>query len=63
MNNQQQNLNQMTSSPLFKRAQEMANGKTGPEIEQVARNICNQKGVNYDEAVQAFQRMFGNQKK
>lgn len=50
---------QMTSSPLFKRAQEMADGKSGDEIQQIARNICVQKGVNFDEALTEFKKIVG----
>lgn len=48
---------QMTSSPLFNRAQQMADGKSPAELEQIARNICVSKGVNYDEAVKAFRQI------
>ncbi len=54
-----QDLTQMTSSPLFKRAQEMGQGKSDAEIEKIARNICEQKGIRYDDAVQMFNQMFG----
>lgn len=50
---------QLTNSPLFKRAQQMAEGKTPQELEQIARNICGSKGVNYDEAVTMFRQMVG----
>ena len=50
---------QMTSSPLFKRAQEMADGKSSDEIQQIARNICAQKGVNFDEALVEFKKIVG----
>nr|DAL49288.1 MAG TPA_asm: antitoxin [Caudoviricetes sp.] len=49
---------QMTESPLFKRAQEMAYGKSDEEMKQIARNICAQKGVNFDEALKEFNKMF-----
>lgn len=49
----------MTSSPLFKRAQEMADGKSSDEIQQIARNICAQKGVNFDEALVEFKKIVG----
>lgn len=50
---------QMTSSPLFKRAREMADGKSSDEIQQIARNICAQKGVDFDEALTEFKKMVG----
>jgi hypothetical protein len=47
-------LAQMTNSPLFKKAQEMSYGKSAEEIQQIARNICNQRGVDYDAALTEF---------
>lgn len=46
-----------SSSPLYQRAVQMANGKTPAELEQVARNICEQKGINFDDAYKAFAQM------
>lgn len=48
---------QQFNAPLFKRAQEMAHGKSKPELEQIARNICEQKGISYEEAYKAFFQM------
>lgn len=48
------------SSPLFKRAQEMAQGKSRDELEQIAKNICEQKGINYNDAYKAFSQMLNN---
>ena len=50
-------LQQMMNSPLFNQAQQMANGKSPAELEQIARNICASRGVNYDEAVSLFRQM------
>lgn len=50
---------QITSSPLFKRAQEMAYGKSPEAIQDIARNLCSQRGVSLDEALSQFKRMFG----
>ena len=32
-------------------------GKTPSELEQIAKNICASKGVNYEEALNAFRQM------
>ena len=48
---------QLMNSPLFNRAQQMAEGKTPSELEQIAKNICASKGVNYEEALNAFRQM------
>ena len=53
-----QNLN---SNPLFQQAQRMAQGKSKAEIIQIARNICREKGINFDEAYSIFQSQY-NQK-
>jgi hypothetical protein len=36
----------------------MAAGRTPQELEQVARNLCQQKGLNYDEALTQFKQYF-----
>lgn len=48
-----------SQASLFKRAQEMANGKTTSELEQIARNICATKGVDFDDALKQFKQMWG----
>ena len=53
-----QNLN---SNPLFQQAQRMAQGESEAEIIQIARNICEEKGINFDEAYSIFQSQY-NQK-
>ena len=60
MNNQmmqqffQQNL---SSNPLFLQAQRMSQGKSESEIIQIAKNICMEKGINFDEAYSIFKTM------
>lgn len=58
-------MNQMTlkqeaanQSLLFNRAQQMASGKTDSELEQIARNICVTKGIDFDEALKQFKAMW-----
>lgn len=43
------------ANPLFQRAQQMAQGKNQQELMQIAKNICNEKGLNIDEAWNQFQ--------
>ena len=45
-------------SSLFSRAQQMASGKTDSELEQIARNICATKGIDFDEALKQFKAMW-----
>lgn len=49
----------MQNNPLFKRAEEMAQGKSEKELEQVARNLCNQRGIDIEQAYKQFQAFMG----
>ena len=53
------------SNPLYARAQQMANGKSSEQLEQIAKNICKEKGIDYEQAMrqfQSFSQMFNNKK-
>ena len=52
-------LNQIQNNPLFKRAQQMASGKSPEEIQQIAKNLCQQRGIDIDEAYRQFKQMIG----
>jgi hypothetical protein len=52
-------LGQMQNNPLFQRAQQMAAGKSPQELQQIAKNLCQQRGINMDEAYRQFKQMFG----
>lgn len=52
-------MNQMGSNPLFKQAQQMSQGKTPEQLEQTCRNLCKQRGIDYDSAMSQFQSQFG----
>lgn len=52
----QQNLQ---SNPLFQRAQQMAEGKSENELKQIAQNLCQQRGIDINQALQQFQSQFG----
>lgn len=45
----------LVANPLFQRAQQMAQGRSEQEIMQIAKNICNEKGINIDTAWNQFQ--------
>ena len=49
-----QNLN---SNPLFLQAQKMTQGKNEQEIMMIARNVCNEKGIDFDSALSNFKSM------
>lgn len=57
MNNLMQILQNLNSNPLFIQAQKMANGKSEQEILLIAQNICKEKGIDFNEAYQQFQKM------
>lgn len=48
---------QLMNSPLFKRAQQMSKGKNVSQMEETCRNICEQKGLDFDQ----MKNMFGSQ--
>lgn len=45
----------MKNNPLFKRAQQMMRGKNEQQLEELAKNLCKQRGVDLDMAVKQFQ--------
>ena len=47
------------SNPLFKQAQKMSQGKNEQEIIQIAKNICKEKGIDFDSAFSTFKSMMG----
>lgn len=52
--------NMLYQNPLFQRAVQMAQGKSETELMQVAENICREKGINVEQAKQAYMSMFNN---
>ena len=46
-------------NPLYKRAEQMAQGKSENELKQVAVNLCQQRGININEAYKQFQNFMG----
>lgn len=50
---------QLQSNPLFKRAQQMADGKSPEEIQHICKNLCQQKGIDLDQAIDQFKNQFG----
>lgn len=54
--NQMQMLNMMRNKPeLMQRAQQMLEGKSDDEKAKVISNVCNQCGINLEQAFQQFQ--------
>lgn len=50
---------QLTNNPLFQRAQQMAAGKNDDQIKDIARNLCEQMGVDFDYAMKQFESSLG----
>lgn len=48
------------NNPMFARAQQMAAGKTPEQIKQVAENLCKQRGIDINAAMQQFQNQFSS---
>lgn len=65
MRNPQQFLQQMAgnsqamSNPILKNAMDMANKGDTKGVEQLARNLCKEKGINVDDAVRQIRNQFG----
>lgn len=49
-----------SNNPLFTRAQQMVAGKSEEEIKQIAMNLCNQRGIDFNSALQQFQSQINN---
>lgn len=43
------------NNPLYKRAEQMAQGKSDEELKQVAVNLCKQRGIDINAAYKQFQ--------
>ena len=39
----------------------MSQGKTPQELQQIAMNICREKGIDFNQALEAFKQRFGGQ--
>lgn len=44
-------------NPQFQRACQMVQGKTPQQMQETARNLCKQRGIEFDKAVQQMQQM------
>ena len=52
--------NQITSNPLMKNTIEMAQKGDMQGIEQMARNLCKEKGLNADDVINQIKSKFNN---
>lgn len=58
MTNNNSPLNLFSNNPLFARAQQMAEGKSPEELQQIAINICKEKGLDLEQMLKQFQTLF-----
>lgn len=52
--------NQLMSNPIMQNAMQMAQQGNMQGIEQMARNLCKEKGLNADEVFNQIKGKFGN---
>lgn len=57
--NQMMNNSQAMKNPMLKNAINMANKGDSKGIEQMARNLCAEKGINPEEAIAQIKSQFG----
>ena len=50
----------LQGNPMFQRAQQMAQGKNQQELEQTAKNLCQQIGIDYNDALNQFNNQIPN---
>lgn len=55
----QTRLQGIENNPMFQRAKQMAEGRSGQELEQIARNLCEQRGIKFDDAFNKFKNSVG----
>lgn len=53
-------MQRLQGNPLFQRAQQMAQGKNEQQLQQTAMNLCQQRGIDINQAWQQFQQSMNN---
>lgn len=48
------------NNPMFQRAQQMAQGRNTSQMEEVCRNVCKQRGFDFDEMKANFEKQSNN---
>lgn len=51
-------MSQLNANPMFRQAQQMAQGKSPEELKQTCENLCKQRGISFDNAWAQFQSQF-----
>lgn len=47
------------SNPVANRVMQMSNGKSPEQIKQVCQNLCQQRGISFEDAYNEFNNNFG----
>ena len=50
--------NNLQNNPLFERAKQMAQGKSDEQLMQTAKNLCQQQGIDFDQAFAQFKSQY-----
>ena len=50
----------LQGNPMFQRAQQMAQGKNQQELEKKKKNLCQQIGIDYNDALNQFNNQIPN---
>lgn len=51
-------LSRLQNNPLFLQAQQMAQGKSPDELRKTCENLCRQRGIDFNQALNQFQSQF-----
>lgn len=52
-------LEQQNTNPFFNNLYQLAKNKDTRELEQIARNLVNERGLDFDTEFNSFKQMFG----
>lgn len=47
----------MRNNPMYSRAKQMVEGKNEQQLEELAENLCKQRGIDLDSAVNQFKQI------
>lgn len=51
--------NQASKNPMFANLINLANNNRGQEIEMIARNVCRERGIDFDKEFNSFRQLLG----
>ena len=51
-------MSRLQNNPLFMQAQQMAQGKSPEELRKTCENLCRQRGIDFNQALNQFQSQF-----